>query len=201
MFSWNTWKSLILCGCLALCGLVSGCDHVVLTGLNQLQLTEFSVRGSRLFMSGTITRKTLDHFDETFARHPGIETLVPLEVRGSIDDETMLALAYRVRELGLDTHLTAQSEIYSGGVDLFLAGVKRSMETGAVIGVHSWRDMNKDAADYPRDAPEHEPNRKYIEDMLGHDGFYWFTIYAAPAEDIHIMTSEEIARYGLINAG
>ena len=37
-----------------------------------------------------------------------------------------------------------------------------------------------------------------FEDMLGADDFYWFTIEAAPADGIHIMSNEEIARFGLV---
>ncbi len=112
----------------------------------------------------------------------------------------MIALAYEVRARGLNTRLLATSEIDSGGVDLFLAGVERTMEDGAHIGVHSWSDGFKDAVDYPRDAPEHEQNRKYIEDMLGSDVFYWFTIQAAPADGIHEMTNSEIVEFGLLTA-
>ena len=106
--------------------------------------------------------------------------------------------AYFVREQGLNTRLLSHSAIDSGGVDLFLAGVERTMESGAHIGVHSWSDGFKDAADFPKDAPEHEQNRKYIEEMLGDDAFYWFTIYAAPAADIYAMTEAEIEQYGLL---
>ena len=34
--------------------------------------------------------------------------------------------------------------------------------------------------------------------MLGSDDFYWFTIEAAPADDIYYMTNQEIIDYGLI---
>ena len=34
--------------------------------------------------------------------------------------------------------------------------------------------------------------------MLGEDDFYWFTIYAAPADDIHEMSMEEIEKYKLL---
>ena len=104
------------------------------------------------------------------------------------------------RANGLNTHLTASSEVASGGTDFFLAGVNRSMDEGAKIGVHSWSDGINEAKDYSRDAPEHEANRKYIEDMLGDDAFYWFTIYAAPAADIYYMTLDEVVQYGLVNA-
>ena len=175
-----------------------GCEQLSVAALNQMTTTEFAVRGDKLMMQGEINSKTLTQFEDVIAENPNIRTLVELNVPGSLDDDTMIALAYRVRELGLNTHLTATSEIYSGGVDLFLAGVNRTMENGAKIGVHSWSDGSKEAKDYPRDAPEHEQNRLYIERMLGDDAFYWFTIYAAPADDIYVMTDAEIRQYGLL---
>ncbi len=177
---------------------VVGCEQIAVVAMNQITTTEFSVRGDQLLMQGEINSKTLDQFEDVIAANPDIKTLVELEVPGSLDDDTMIALAYRVRELGLNTHLTATSEIYSGGVDLFLAGVTRTMEDGAKIGVHSWSDGTNEAKDFPRGAPEHEQNRLYIERMLGDDAFYWFTIYAAPADDIYIMTDAEIREYRLL---
>lgn len=166
--------------------------------LNQFTTTEFVVDDTELWMNGEINSKTYDQFIEVIEANPQIETLVEEVVPGSLDDDTMIKLAYKVRELGLNTRLLATSEIDSGGVDLFLAGVERTMEDGAHIGVHSWSDGIKEAAEYPRDAPEHEKNRQYIVDMLGDDAFYWFTIDAAPADDIYEMTNAEIIEYGLL---
>lgn len=177
---------------------LAACSQMLVGAFNMVETTEFRVEGDTVLMSGDINSKTLDQFEAVIAAHPNIKTLVELDVPGSLDDDTMIALAYRVRELGLNTHLTSSSAIYSGGVDLFLAGVRRTMEPGARIGVHSWSDGQREAVDYPRDAPEHEQNRRYIEDMLGDDAFYWFTIYAAPADGIHEMSAIEIERFKLL---
>ena len=187
-------KSLILVALVAL----SACEVISSIVVNMVETTEFTVEGDTLLMTGTINSKTLAQFNEIYAQNPDITTLVELSIPGSMDDDTMIALAYRVRELGLNTHLRARSEIYSGGVDLFLAGVQRTIDAGAEVGVHSWSDGIRDAADYPRSAPEHEQNRRYIEAMLGSDEFYWFTIYAAPAGDIYIMSENEIRQFGLV---
>lgn len=177
---------------------LSACEMIVVNALNMIETTEFTVNGSDLIMNGEINSKTLDQFNEVIEDNPQISTLVEVDVPGSLDDDTMYQLVYRVRELGLNTHLRSDSRIYSGGVDLFLGGVERSIETGAELGVHSWSDGVNEAIDFPRGSPEHEANRKLIEDMLGSDAFYWFTIEAAPADAIHVMTSDEIARFGLI---
>lgn len=177
---------------------LSACEMIVVNALNMIETTEFTVDGSDLIMNGEINSKTLDQFNEVIEDNPQISTLVEVDVPGSLDDDTMYQLVYRVRELGLNTHLRSDSRIYSGGVDLFLGGVERSIESGAELGVHSWSDGVNEAIDFPRGSPEHEANRKLIEDMLGSDAFYWFTIEAAPADAIHVMTSDEIARFGLI---
>lgn len=166
--------------------------------LNTREITKFEVRGEEVWMNGEINSQTYDQFTQLIAENPQVTTLVEEVVPGSMDDDTMIKLAYFVREQGLNTRLLSHSAIDSGGVDLFLAGVERTMESGAHIGVHSWSDGFKDAADFPKDAPEHEQNRKYIEEMLGDDAFYWFTIYAAPAADIYAMTEAEIEQYGLL---
>lgn len=176
---------------------LAACEQVSALALNQIRTSEFHVEGEKLYLSGEINSKSLEQFEGIIASNPQIRTLVELDVPGSLDDDTMIRLGYRVRELGLNTHLTATSKIYSGGVDLFLAGHTRTIEPGAEIGVHSWSDGRRDATDYPRSAPEHDMNRRYIEVMLGNDAFYWFTIYAAPADGIHIMTPQEIRRFGL----
>ena len=183
-----------------ICSIVvlAACDMIVVNALNLVTTTEFTVDGSDLIMNGEINSKTLDQFNEVMADNPSITTLIEVDVPGSLDDETMYQLVYRVRELGLNTHLRSDSRIYSGGVDLFLGGVERSIETGAELGVHSWSDGTNEALDFPRGSPEHEANRRLIEDMLGADDFYWFTIEAAPAAGIHIMTADEIETYGLI---
>lgn len=166
--------------------------------MNNIETTTFEVRDNELWMNGEINSKTYDQFVAVLAENPQITTLVEEVVPGSLDDDTMIKLAYFLREKGLNTKLLAHSAIDSGGVDLFLAGVERTMERGAHIGVHSWSDGVRDAADYAREAPEHEQNRKYIEDMLGNDEFYWFTIYAAPADGIYEMKEAEIVEYGLL---
>ncbi|MBT3187571.1 MAG: hypothetical protein HN335_01100 [Anaerolineae bacterium] len=166
--------------------------------MNTVPITRFEVRGEEVWMNGEINSKTYDQFTQIIAENPQVTTLVEEIVPGSMDDDTMIKLAYFVREQGLNTRLLSHSQIDSGGVDLFLSGVERSMERGAHIGVHSWSDGAREAADFPKDSPEHEQNRKYIEDMLGDDAFYWFTIYAAPADGIYEMTDAEIEQYGLI---
>ncbi len=36
--------------------------------------------------------------------------------------------------------------------------------------------------------------------MLGNDEFYWFTLEAASADDIHEMSLAEVERFGLLTS-
>lgn len=159
----------------------------------------FEVEDARLMMAGVITTQTPRAFRAVLAENPQIETVVLTQVFGSTDDEAMIDMGYFLRAQGLHTFIPGTGEVNSGGVDLFLAGVRRAIAPGALVGVHSWADGFGDGAAYPRDAPEHQLNRQYIADMLGSDAFYWFTLQAAPSDGIHHMTRGEINRFGMTN--
>lgn len=145
------------------------------------------------------------------SENPRIDTLAFTANGGSIDDEATLALGRRIRARGLETRVIGDGAIASGGVSLFLAGVRRTVERGAKIGVHSWQHCWGDAdgrepgcrqaSDHPRDDPGHRLHGDYTEEMLGSRDFYWFAIEASPSHAIHWMSDEEIERYGLSTDG
>lgn len=165
---------------------------------NAVDRVRFEVEGARLLMNGEITSRTPATFARLLTENPQLTTVVLLDMPGSLDDKAVIRMGYQLRDAGLDTELTSQSAIYSGAVDLFLAGNRRKMAPGAIVGVHSWADGFGEGADYPRDAPEHRSNVAYTRDMLGSADFYWFTLQAAPSDGIHEMTRAEIARFGLV---
>ncbi len=160
----------------------------------------YDVQGDRLFMSGEINGGTFDSFAAQIAAHPQVQTVVLMDMPGSIDEVAVHDLGYFIREERLNTHLTPQSQIYSGAVDVFLAGNTRTMTCCARIGVHDWADDYGDGSSYPVNGGEHDENVAYFEDMLGSDDFYWLTLQAAPSEDMHMMTWDELARFGMFTA-
>lgn len=158
----------------------------------------FEVDGERAHMRGTIDSTTPRCVRELLRDHPGVTTIVMHDVPGSVDDEANLRAGLLVRRAGLAIHLPAAGEIASGGTDFFLAGATRSLEPGALVGVHSWGGDPDDPAalDYPEDHEVHELYLDYYE-ALGVDAeFYWFTLRAASEDGIHWMTADELAHYG-----
>jgi len=158
--------------------------------------------GQTIEMDGVIKSSTLDDFNELEAAFPDVNTINIVSCDGSSDDETNLLVSAKVHQKGMNTHILDNGDIASGGVDFFLAGVRRTQGTNTRIGVHSWAGGGSVATDFPIGNAEHQP---YIDYYISvgftqqeAEDFYYFTINAAPAEDIHWMTDAEIIQYGLI---
>lgn len=179
---------------------LSGCEHLMLLRMNSQQLTETKVDGHRLYLKGIINAKSYEQQQHVLSDNPQVNTLVLTVMPGSIDDEINLQMCHFVREKGLNTYLQHNSVIASGAVDLFMSGVEREMEEGAMLGVHSWSDGFKEALDYPKNAEEHTPYRFFYQTMVGSDEFYWFTLRAASADNIHWMTDAEIEQYPVLTS-
>ena len=93
--------------------------------------------------------------------HPGIALLEMVDCPGTEDDRANLAVGRMIHARGIATHVPAGGSVRSGGVELFLAGARRSADSGAEFAVHSWADeQGREPADYAPDAPE---NRKYLD--------------------------------------
>lgn len=153
-------------------------------------------------MNGDIKRSTLRNFNRLLDAYPNIKMIHMNQVPGSRDDDTNLQVAKKVHDLGISTHLVDDGEIASGGVDFFLAGVKRTQGENTNIGVHSWEGDGQTATDFPKG---HEYHLQYIDYYISvgfsqqeAEDFYYFTINSAAASDIHWMTEEEITKYKIL---
>lgn len=157
---------------------------------------------SILLMNGVINQKSLNNFNALYHKFPSIKSIEIKECEGSMDDETNLKLSKRVNSLGINTHLQDNGLIASGGVDFFLAGIKRTKGTNVIVGVHSWSDGGSvQATDFPIGHSNHLPYINYyvsigFTQQLAED-FYYFTINAALASDIHNMTETELQTYNI----
>jgi hypothetical protein len=169
------------------------------------QFGPFSVMNDQTVnMRGTIDSATPAIFRRMMAAYPNIRTIEMIDCPGSVDDDANLALSRMVRRAGINTHVPANGSIRSGGVEFFLAGVKRSIEPGAELGVHSWEDENgREATEYAANDPVHSAYINfYIEMGLNQASaraFYDFTNKAAPASGVYYMKPKELAQFQLLN--
>ena len=165
--------------------ILSGVLLIILTPLqflflNLILTTQLEVNGDTLYMNGTINSKTPNQIKEIFEENPDIEMIVMEDVPGSIDDDANLEIATWISKQDIHIHLNSDSEIASGGTDFFLAGSKRTIDDGAMIGVHSWSDGDREASELSKDDSAHQPYIDYYIDVgftsEDADNFNFFTI-------------------------
>lgn len=164
----------------------------------------FNVKNdTTITMNGTIGGRTDNHFDNLLKKYPNIKWVELENCPGSRNDEVNLKVAKKMYDLGLNTRVFSGSEIASGAVDLFLAGNKREVQSGAKIGVHSWAGGGKAPTELPKEDPEHYLYIDFYKSIGMSDSaakeFYFFTIESADASDIHWMTEEEIELYNFVS--
>jgi hypothetical protein len=153
---------------------------------------------------GTIDSSTPTAFRRLIAAHPGVSTLRLVECPGSEDDDANLQLSRLIRARGMNTHVPSGGSVRSGGVELFLAGVKRTADADAEFGVHSWADEDgMEAEDYAANDPVHSNYINYYVDMGMKPetarAFYAFTNKAAPFDGVYYMKPRELQAFGIVN--
>ena len=109
----------------------------------------FRVNGDRLELVRETDSMSARWLAQALSDHPGLVQLDMIECPGTIDDIANLQLGRMIRDAGLRTHVPSYGSVRSGAVELFLAGVERTMENGAEFAVHSWRDEYGHEADDP----------------------------------------------------
>ena len=170
----------------------------ILTAISDEKPASFLVKGNKAYVNGVLGKKGHQNFLEMVKNHPNVQILVLQHVPGSLNDDWNVKTCLEVHKKGMHTELESNSIIESGGVDLFIAGIKRIGKTGAKIGVHSWRTLTKDGTEFPPDHQEHDVFYDYFKAINRDTSFYWFTLHAAPGNSIHYMTRAEIDQYNLV---
>ena len=157
--------------------------------------------GTTVTMNGTIGGRTEKHWDNLVKDHPNVDRLVMGNCPGSKNDDANLRVSKKIYYQGMHIHLNSDSEIASGAVDMFLAGTARTIDSGARVGVHSWGGIGKNGNELPEDDPERDKYINYYVSvgMAEQDArdFYFFTLNAAPANDMHWMTEAELEQYNM----
>ncbi len=153
-------------------------------------------------MNGAIGDETLSNFDSMIEKFPDINRIEMNDVPGSDNDEINLMVSKKVHDRNIATHLMNDGHIASGGVDFFLAGTTRTKGSNTQIGVHSWKEGSSQATDFPVGDEKHLEYIQYYVSIgftqTEAEDFYYFTINAAEASDIHYMTDAEIDEYKIL---
>lgn len=157
------------------------------------------VSPTRAELIGSIESDTPAQFRALLRAFPTLNRIDMVECPGTGDDEANLALARMVRGAGIATHVPDGGSVRSGGVELFLAGAKRSAAPTAEFAVHSWRDEDGyEAGDFAASDPVHLEYINFYRDMGLTEpearSFYAMT-NTAPHDDALYLNSRDLARY------
>ncbi|KFI09869.1 hypothetical protein F0223_18675 [Vibrio coralliilyticus] len=133
-------------------------------------------------------------------------------IGGSADDDINMYTGLLIKDNNMNTLVTENGSVFSGGTDLFAAGNKRTLERASdvgriemaqQIGVHSWfdDDLKKSAKQIPYTDESHRKQATYFTRVMGDKGidFYLFTLDSAPAQGAHWITKYESDKYDFIN--
>lgn len=162
--------------------------------------TTLEIKGDEVFLNGTLGTKSYQQFKDLIAQHPEVKTIVLQQVPGSVNDAVNMHTGRIIHEAGLTTKVLVDSQISSGGVDLFCAGKERIITQGAQLGIHSWGGGGLSADDFPKDHPAHQYQVAYFTMCLGKEigpDFYFRTLEAAPAGEMHWMDWEEVKKWSV----
>lgn len=160
-------------------------------------LLRFEVQGDTAYGYGFTDNRSVGAVRRLVRENPDVTTLVLRNMPGTRDVVANDRVGREIRRAGLRTHLEEDSFIASGAVSLFLAGTERTMECGARIGVHAWGGTGFDAQGAVMDNMRGFL-RDYLSDMGIDPDFYDYTRDAAGADDLHIMTPDEVREWELL---
>jgi hypothetical protein len=153
----------------------------------------------RVELNGSIESDTPAQFAAMLRAFPSIRQIDMVDCPGTGDDEANLALARMVRKAGIATFVPNGGSVRSGGVELFLAGAKRSAAPGAEFAVHSWLDEDgQEPGDYADNDPVNREYVDYYREMgMSADrakAFYALT-NSVPHDDALYLRPRDIAAY------
>lgn len=121
--------------------------------------------GRAALVAGTDTSSPA-HFAAMLRARPNITTIEMIDCPGTEDDRANLKLGRMIRARGIVMHVPDGGSVRSGGVELFLAGIRHTAAPQAEFAVHSWADEDgRQPQDYAPDAPENRAYLDYYRDM------------------------------------
>lgn len=161
---------------------------------------QFHVSGTFAVAYGVIGSTTPAVVQDLINNYPAVTTIVMYACPGSEDDNANLQASLLLHNANYKMYLPVDGWVASGATDMFLAGSTRVVDaTFDPVGVHSWSNGQNEATDFPVGHPFHQPYIDYYVNVgfttQEAEDFYYFTIYAAPANGIHWMTNSEMNQY------
>ncbi|QRV25145.1 alpha/beta hydrolase [Marinomonas foliarum] len=187
--------------CLFIALFLTACSEMAINKQAAVSMTDdlvMDVKENTVYISGILGSDLVEQLSDMVRKKPNITDIVLVDVPGSVDQQATMEGARLIRRLGLNTHIASTGYVLSGGVDLFLGGVKRSIGAGAGVGVHAWSDGTRVKAVNLNEAdPIHATYVNFYLEMGVPERFYWFSLDAAPADRVYFLSPEEVYDFEL----
>jgi len=158
----------------------------------------FEVQGQSAIVRGGTDSHSHNLLKNFLRENPQVKTLILQNMPGTQDMNTNRRIVLGIRSAGLGTHVPANGRIASGAVDWFISGSPRTIECGAMIGVHSWGSKTGERGDKTFYDAQLRTQRYFLNKMGVDPDFYQFTRAAAGPDEIYWLTVEDMLRYKLI---
>lgn len=165
--------------------------------------------GSRA--NSTLGLTTFLQLSDIVTKHVGEDMWLRFDnhIGGSADDDINMYTGLMIHNHQINTVVTPNGSVFSGGTDLFAAGETRTLqrakkidnfETLEQIGVHSWGTEGKTAKDFPYTDESHRKQATYFNTVMGEKGidFYLFTLDSAPFKGKHWVNQADSDKYQFI---
>jgi len=91
-------------------------------------LSTLEIRGDKAFLNGGLGTVTYRQIKDMIENHPEVKTIVFGSIIGSGNDSVNMHTGRLIREAGLSTMVLGDSNIASGGVDLFCALLQKVLK-------------------------------------------------------------------------
>ena len=187
--------------CLTIVLLLTACSGMAVNKKVDTDVSDglvFDVEKNTVYLSGVLGADLVNQLSDMVRKNPNVTDLVLVDVPGSVDQQATMEAARLIRRLGLNTSIAPTGYVLSGGVDLFLGGVTRSIGAGAGVGVHSWSDGTRvTAKSLNVENPIHAAYVNFYLEMGVPERFYWFSLDAAPADRVYFLSPEEVYDFQL----
>jgi len=131
------------------------------------------------------------------ASNPDLHTIELVYVPWSFHDINNHKAGRMIRDAWLNTVVKKFGFIASGGTDLLMAWVNRTVEEWANVWVHAWTSPTHPTSwTLTATDPAHLEYINYFTEMWIESSLYRWTIQNTRPESIHWLTSDELDQYG-----
>lgn len=186
-----TWLSVLM--------ILSGCSASLEKSPNFDDELTIEIENNTAYLSGILGATLVEQLSHLVKENPHITDFVFVDIPGSVNQSAAMNGARLIRRLGINTHIAETGFVLSGGVDLFLGGVQRTIGAGAGVGIHAWADGTQiKAANVDTTDPVHATYVNFYLSMGIPERFYWFSLDAAPADRVYFLSPEEMYDYQMV---